>query len=58
MKYLLYESDPVTYKTFDGVEAGDMGAKCGWNGLDNGYSIKLITNYLSMNRFCFLCLDL
>jgi hypothetical protein len=30
-------SDPLTYKTFDGVEAGDIGAKCGWNGLDNGY---------------------
>ncbi|CAF2092526.1 unnamed protein product [Rotaria magnacalcarata] len=29
--------DPVTYKTFDGVEAGDIGAKCGWNGLDNGF---------------------
>lgn len=29
-------SDPKTYKTFEGVEAGDIGAKCGWNGLDNG----------------------
>ena len=30
-------SDPVSYKTFDGVQAGDIGAKCGWNGLDNGW---------------------
>ncbi|CAF0826000.1 unnamed protein product [Rotaria sordida] len=31
--------DPLTYKTYDGVEAGDIGAKCGWNGLDNGFLI-------------------
>ncbi|CAF1063508.1 unnamed protein product [Rotaria sp. Silwood1] len=31
--------DPLTYKTFDGVEAGDIGGKCGWNGLDNGFLI-------------------
>lgn len=29
-------SDPTTYQTYPGVEAGDIGAKCGWNGLDNG----------------------
>ena len=29
-------SNPTTYQTFPGVEAGDIGAKCGWNGLDNG----------------------
>ncbi|UJR38051.1 hypothetical protein I4U23_030733 [Adineta vaga] len=29
--------DPLTYKTFPGVEAGDIGAKCGWNGIDNGF---------------------
>jgi len=34
---IFHSSDPLTYKTFDGVEAGDIGAKCGWNGLDNGY---------------------
>lgn len=33
-------SDPITYKTFDGVEAGDIGAKCGWNGLDNGFDYR------------------
>ncbi|CAF3712651.1 unnamed protein product [Rotaria sordida] len=31
--------DPLTYKTFDGVEVGDIGGKCGWNGLDNGFLI-------------------
>ncbi|CAF1444008.1 unnamed protein product [Adineta steineri] len=35
--------DPLTYKTFDGIEAGDIGAKCGWNGLDNGFLI--LRNY-------------
>ncbi|CAF1243662.1 unnamed protein product [Adineta ricciae] len=35
--------DPLTYKTFDGVEVGDIGAKCGWNGLDNGFLI--LRNY-------------
>lgn len=40
----MISSDPSTYKTFDGVEAGDIGAKCGWNGLDNGYDIYQV-NY-------------
>ena len=35
-KHLFTYSDPVTYKPFNGVEAGDIGAKCGWNGIDNG----------------------
>ncbi|UJR08223.1 hypothetical protein I4U23_012496 [Adineta vaga] len=35
--------DPLTYKTFDGIEVGDIGAKCGWNGLDNGFLI--LRNY-------------
>ncbi|CAM4748878.1 unnamed protein product [Rotaria magnacalcarata] len=35
--------DPLTYKTFDGIEAGDIGAKCGWNGIDNGF--LLFRNY-------------
>ncbi len=41
-----FYSDPLTYKTFNGVEAGDIGAKCGWNGLDNGYE-----NHLSIVGF-------
>lgn len=43
----------MTYKTFDGVEAGDIGAKCGWNGLDNGYEKISVILIIMKNIECF-----
>ncbi|CAF4117910.1 unnamed protein product [Rotaria socialis] len=42
--------DLLTYKTFDGIEAGDIGAKCGWNGIDNGHQVSDLAQVLVLFR--------
>jgi len=41
--FLVPIRDPKTLKTYDGVEAGDIGPKLGFQNKDNGYAI--FTNY-------------